>query len=40
MWEIDFGKEYQEGCITEEDGTPIPLSNAEELYDLIMSSQD
>ena len=40
MWEIDFGKEYQEGCITDEDGTPIPLSNAEELYDLIMSSQD
>lgn len=40
MWEIDFGKEYKEGCITEEDGTPIPLSNAGELYDLIMSSQD
>ena len=38
MWEIDFGKEYEIGCITEEDGTPIPLSNAGELYDLIMES--
>jgi len=38
MWEIDFGKEWEPGCITEEDGTPIPLSNAGELYDLIMES--
>ena len=40
MWEIDFGKEYEDGCVTEEDGTPIPLSNASELYDFIMSCQD
>ena len=40
MWELDFGKEYKEGSITEEDGTPIPLSNASELYDLIMNSQE
>ncbi len=40
MWELDFGKEYEPGCITEEDGTPIPLANASDLYDLIMSSQE
>ena len=38
MWEIDFGKEYKMGCVAEEDGTPIPLSNPGELYDLIMES--
>ena len=40
MWEIDFGKEYVDGMITDDKGNNIPLSNAEELYDLIMSSQD
>ena len=40
MWEIDFGKEYVDGMITDEQGNNMPLSNAEELYDLIMSSQD
>ena len=40
MWEIDFGKEYVDGMITDDQGNNIPLSNAEELYDLIMSSQD
>ena len=38
LWEIDFGNEYYDGCITEEDGTVIPLKTAEDLYNLIMSN--
>lgn len=39
MWELDFGKEYKDGDIVDEDGTFIRLSNAEELYDYIISNQ-
>lgn len=35
MWEIDFGQEYYDGCITEQDGAIVHLRNAEDLYDLI-----
>lgn len=35
MWEINFGKGYYEGCITESNGTPITLRNADDLYNLI-----
>lgn len=34
-WEIDFGRKYYEGCVTEADGTPIPLSSAEDLWNII-----
>lgn len=37
MWEIDFGKKYYDGCVTESDGTNISLRNAEDLYNLIIS---
>lgn len=36
MWEIDFGKGYEDGMITAEDGSIIRLSNPSELYDLIV----
>ena len=34
-WELDFGKKYVEGNVTEEDGTPIPLATAEDLWNII-----
>lgn len=37
LWELDFGKKYEDGMITEADGTIIKLSTPEELYDLIIS---
>lgn len=40
LWELDFGKEYKDGVITETDGSIIKLSNPEELYDLIISEQE
>lgn len=38
MWELDFGKAYKDGVLTEDDGTPIPLRTPEELYDLITNN--
>lgn len=40
LWELNFGKDYKDGVITEANGDIIKLSNPEELYDLIMSEQD
>ena len=40
LWEIDFGNEYYDGCITEADGTSIPLKTAEDLYNLITSNNE
>ena len=34
-WELDFGKKYEEGTVTEEDGTPIPLATSEDLWNII-----
>lgn len=36
MYELDFGKRYVEGCITEADGTSIKLATPEDLYDLLV----
>ena len=33
--ELDFGKKYHPGCVTEGDGTEVDLSTAEKLYDYI-----
>lgn len=38
-WEIDFGRNYHEGCVTEADDTPIPLSTPEDLWNLITSNK-
>ena len=40
LWELNFGKDYKDGVITEANGDIIKLSNPEELYDLIMNEQD
>lgn len=34
-WEQDFGREHKLGDVSEEDGTPIPLFNASDLYDIL-----
>ena len=39
-YEIDYGRAYTYGCITEEDGTPIPLYNADDLYDFLVKEMN
>lgn len=39
IYDLDFGKEYKEGCFTEMDGTPIDISTAEKLYDYITETE-
>lgn len=36
IWELDFGEKYEEGTVTDEDGSIIPLKTAEELYDFLI----
>lgn len=36
MWEIDFGRDYEPGCITQ-DGEDIDISSADKLYDYLVS---
>jgi len=38
LYELNYGREYTEGCITESDGTPIDLSTAEKLYDYLLKN--
>lgn len=37
IYDLNFGKDYKEGCLSEMDGTPIDISTAEKLYDYIVS---
>lgn len=39
IYDLDFGKDYKEGCFTEMDGTPIDISTAEKLYDYITETE-
>ncbi len=39
LWELDFGKGYYEGVITDEKGTPVALSTPEDLYNLIVDAE-
>lgn len=39
IYDLDFGKDYKEGCLTEIDGTPIDISTAEKLYDYITETE-
>lgn len=36
-YELDFGRSYVDGCVTDSDGNPIDLSTAEKLYDYLVS---
>lgn len=42
MHELDFGRDYKEGCATMKDGSNIDLSSADSLYDFLVldSKQD
>lgn len=39
IYDLDFGKDYKEGCLTAMDGTPIDISTAEKLYDYITETE-
>jgi hypothetical protein len=36
VYDLDFGRKWHEGCITDKNDIDIPLRNAEELYDFLM----
>ena len=36
IYDLNFGKDYNEGCLSEMDGTPIDISTAEKLYDYMV----
>ena len=37
IYDLNFGKDYKEGCLTDMNGTPIDISTTEKLYDYIVS---
>jgi hypothetical protein len=39
LWELDYGREYSQGCISESDGTDIDLSTPEKLYDYLVENR-
>lgn len=36
IYDLDYGRKYKDGCITEENGDFIDLSTAEKLYDYLI----
>lgn len=36
IYDLDFGKDYKDGMITNQDGSDCPLRNAEDLYDILV----
>ena len=36
LYDLNFGSDWHEGCVTEKDGTNIPLRDAGELYNLLV----
>lgn len=38
IWELNYGEVYNDGDVTEEDGTIISLRTAEELYDFLIKN--
>lgn len=37
IYELDFGREYKEGCVLDENDTPLDFSSSEKLYDYLCS---
>ena len=37
LYDLNFGIDWHEGCITDKDGNDIPLRDAGELWDLLVS---
>lgn len=40
MFELNFGKDYKEGCVTDEYGNNVDFSNAGALYDFLALRMD
>lgn len=40
IYELDFGKDYTEGCYSRLDDTPIDISTPEKLYEFIISETE
>lgn len=40
IYDLDFGKEYHEGDIQDENGQNIPLLTVEDLYNLLIENMD
>lgn len=40
IWELDFGKEYKDGCVNYKDGTNIDLSSSEKLWEFLKNEQN
>ena len=38
--ELDFGKDYEDGWVTQKDGAVIPLKTVEDLYDLLVKNME
>ena len=38
IWELNFGEEWHDGCVTEADGTDIKLQTHEDLYRLLINN--
>ena len=38
VWELDFGRKWKPGCVTDSDGTDIKLETAEDLYHYLTSN--
>lgn len=36
LWELEFGERYEEGCVSEEDGTPIPLKTLDDVWNYLV----
>ena len=40
IFELDFGKNYEDGWVTQKDGAVIPLKTVEDLYDLLVKNME
>ena len=40
LYDLEYGTKYEDGCITEEDGTIIDISTAEKLYDYLIKNME
>lgn len=40
IYDLNFGKDYKEGCVSEIDGASIDISTVEKLYDYIASEAE
>lgn len=38
IWELNFGRDWEPGCVTNEEGTDVKLQEVEDLYDLLIEN--